>query len=140
MSKRIIAVGRLRPRAFPNAGPHPRKLAVNVPPHPGGGNFHRLGGRTCPGCGGLYRPYGDDANPWRDYHPACAKKCGRPREAYWSIDTGNGDQLTTGLSPEVVARSVAQREANERGESVWLYSSKGEDAEEIEPERDDEDP
>jgi len=55
---------------------------------------------------------------------------------YWSIDTGNGDQITTGLQPEVHARRVAQRIANERGESVYLYESgQGEDveAEEIEP-------
>lgn len=56
---------------------------------------------------------------------------------YWSIDTGDGNQLTTGLQPEIHARRVAQRMANDRGEPVYLYSNEmgeGEDAEKIEPE------
>ena len=54
---------------------------------------------------------------------------------YYSIDTGDGHQLTTGLS-EVVARRVAQRMANERGESVFLYASDAspdEPSEEVKP-------
>ena len=57
-------------------------------------------------------------------------------DTYWSIDTGDGNQITTGLQPDVHARRVAQRIANERGEPVYLYESgQGEDvvAEEIEP-------
>lgn len=41
---------------------------------------------------------------------------------YWAIDDGNGNQLTTGLDGQV-ARKTAQRMANERGESVYLYDA-----------------
>ncbi len=53
--------------------------------------------------------------------------------ANYSIDDGNGDQLTTGLSEHDVW-TVAQRLANERGESVWVYED-GSDEEltEVEP-------
>ena len=46
----------------------------------------------------------------------------------YAIDTGNGDQLTTGL-PERTARRTAQRIATERGETVYLYAVAGGDAE-----------
>lgn len=55
---------------------------------------------------------------------------------YYSIDTGTGDQITTGLS-ELDARRVAKAEANRRGEPVYLYSSDdgpNDEAEEIWPE------
>lgn len=39
----------------------------------------------------------------------------------YGIDTGNGDAVTTGL-PEQTARRTAQRLANERGESLYLYA------------------
>lgn len=55
---------------------------------------------------------------------------------YWEISDGNGNQLTTGLSVHT-AREVAQRKADERGESVWLYEcptgDDGDDGEEIRP-------
>lgn len=61
--------------------------------------------------------------------------------SYWAIDDGFGNEITSGLE-EAVARTTAQRMANERGESVWLYEAgrqdRDEDAEieseEIEPE------
>lgn len=40
----------------------------------------------------------------------------------YSIDDGNGNQITAGLQ-EHNATEVAQRIANERGASVWLYPS-----------------
>lgn len=49
----------------------------------------------------------------------------------YSIDDGHGNQITTGLSAHI-ARSTAQRMADERGEAVTLYSD-DEDGEEIEP-------
>lgn len=39
---------------------------------------------------------------------------------YYAIDDGNGDQITTGLRA-CEAQRVAQRIADERGDSVWLY-------------------
>ncbi len=39
---------------------------------------------------------------------------------YWNLDDGNGNSLFEGMN-EVEARRAAQRIANERGESVWLY-------------------
>jgi hypothetical protein len=50
----------------------------------------------------------------------------------YSIDTGDGNQITAGLPPHT-ARATAQRIANERGESVYLYGDDGAEAEEIEP-------
>lgn len=44
--------------------------------------------------------------------------------AYYSIDTGDGQQITTGLS-EHVAHRVACRVAHERGETVYLYPETG---------------
>lgn len=58
---------------------------------------------------------------------------------YYAIDTGDGDQLTTGLQDYDYARRVARRIATERGESVYLYeipSEEGAESEEIEPEAD----
>lgn len=40
---------------------------------------------------------------------------------YWNIDSGDGNSLTEGLQLECEARRIAQRMANERGESVYLY-------------------
>ena len=40
----------------------------------------------------------------------------------YSIDDGNGNQLTTGLT-EHNAHATAQWLADERGESVYLYST-----------------
>jgi hypothetical protein len=40
--------------------------------------------------------------------------------SYYNIDSGDGNELCAGLSEQEVAR-VAQRLANERGESVWYY-------------------
>lgn len=40
---------------------------------------------------------------------------------YFSVDDGNGNQLTTGLQGRDNARKVAQRMADERGEPVYLY-------------------
>ena len=40
----------------------------------------------------------------------------------YSIDDGNGNQLTTGLT-ETEAHASAQRMADARGESVYLYST-----------------
>ena len=62
--------------------------------------------------------------------------------SYWNIDSGDGNALTEGMQSEVEARRAAQRMANERGESVYLYEvgpGDGEsevDSEEIEPESD----
>jgi hypothetical protein len=39
----------------------------------------------------------------------------------YAIEDGDGNNITTGLSPESHARQVAQRLASERGSSVWLY-------------------
>ena len=44
------------------------------------------------------------------------------KEDTWGVDDGDGNQITTGLSPEIHARRVAQSIANERGTSVWLYN------------------
>lgn len=49
----------------------------------------------------------------------------------YSIDDGHGNQITTGLSAHI-ARSTAQRMADERGDAVSLYSGE-DDAETIEP-------
>lgn len=38
----------------------------------------------------------------------------------YSIDDGHSQRITAGL-PRQTARKIAQRLANERGESVWLY-------------------
>jgi hypothetical protein len=43
------------------------------------------------------------------------------RAGYWNIDDGHGNQLAAGLSPEILARRIAQEKADERGESVWMY-------------------
>ena len=61
----------------------------------------------------------------------------------YAIDSADGNNITTGLSPEVYARRVAQRMANERSESVYLYplpvetdedgEGTGDDVEEIAP-------
>ena len=56
----------------------------------------------------------------------------------YSIDDGNGNQLTTGLS-EHEAHATAQRIANDRGETVYLYEDGGE-YEAIEPTEDDDQP
>lgn len=40
----------------------------------------------------------------------------------YAIDTGDGNELTAGLQGYDQARKVAQRFANERGESVFLYA------------------
>ena len=50
----------------------------------------------------------------------------------YSIDDGFGNALTTGLS-EHVAESTAQKIANERGESVWLYGEGEAEMKEVEP-------
>ena len=39
----------------------------------------------------------------------------------WNIDSGDGSELTAGISSEIVARRVAREMADERGESVYLY-------------------
>lgn len=55
----------------------------------------------------------------------------------YAIDTGDGNELCSGLSPESYAREVAQRHANRLGESVYLYEIGSDDeAEEITPEAD----
>jgi hypothetical protein len=41
--------------------------------------------------------------------------------ANYSIDDSNGNEITTGLS-ESNARATAQKIANKRGETVYLYS------------------
>ena len=53
----------------------------------------------------------------------------------YAIDDSDGNQLTTGLS-ETEARATAQRMANERGTSVYLYedAEDSDDPEEVEPE------
>ena len=62
---------------------------------------------------------------------------------YWNIDSGDGNSLTQGIQLESEARKIAQRQANERGESVYLYevgNGDGEsevESEEIAPESDD---
>ncbi len=50
----------------------------------------------------------------------------------YSIDSGDGNQLTAGL-PEQTAHRIAQRMADERNESVYLYADGDEEAEEIAP-------
>lgn len=45
---------------------------------------------------------------------------------YYAIDDDNGNQLTTGLSVHV-ARRTAQRMADERNRSVYLYAIGGDD-------------
>lgn len=58
---------------------------------------------------------------------------------YWNIDSADGNSLTQGIQSEIEARRAAQRMANARCESVYLYevgAGDGEseaDAEEIEP-------
>lgn len=42
---------------------------------------------------------------------------------YWNIEDGNGTDLSQGIQSETVARKAAQRIANERGKSVYLYES-----------------
>lgn len=49
---------------------------------------------------------------------------------YYSIDSANGNQITTGIS-EHLARRTAQQLADRRNETVTLYSD--DDSEEIEP-------
>lgn len=46
---------------------------------------------------------------------------------YYSIDDAHGNQITTGLQ-EHEAEHIAQRIANDRGETVYPYED-GEDAE-----------
>lgn len=41
---------------------------------------------------------------------------------YYSIDDGDGNQITTGVAPHLVSR-MAQRMADERGEAVYYYGS-----------------
>jgi hypothetical protein len=51
----------------------------------------------------------------------------------YSIDDGHGNAITAGLSAQT-ARQVAQRIANSRGESVYMYEDGSDaDAEEIAP-------
>lgn len=52
----------------------------------------------------------------------------------YGLDDGDGNQITTGL-PATTARDTAQRMANERGKTLYLYEL-GSDAaaEAIEPE------
>jgi hypothetical protein len=40
--------------------------------------------------------------------------------SYYNIDSGDGNELAAGMN-EIEARRAAQRLANERGESVYLY-------------------
>jgi hypothetical protein len=40
---------------------------------------------------------------------------------YWNIDSDDGNELSAGIQLEIEARKIAQRLANERGESVYLY-------------------
>jgi len=51
---------------------------------------------------------------------------------YYNIDDGLGNQITVGLQPHQ-ARRVAERIANERGESVFLYKAGEDESEEIDP-------
>lgn len=44
-------------------------------------------------------------------------------QSYWNLDDGNGNSLFEGMQSEVQARRAAQRIANERGESVYLYEA-----------------
>jgi hypothetical protein len=39
----------------------------------------------------------------------------------YAIDDGNGNQITCGIQLEHMALRMAQRIANERGESVYVY-------------------
>lgn len=56
----------------------------------------------------------------------------------YSIDDGDGNQLTTGLQEHEV-REVAQRLANSLGETVYVYSE-GSEYESVDPDgTDDED-
>ena len=48
----------------------------------------------------------------------------------YSIDDGHGNLITTGLASQT-ARSTAQRIADERGESVYLYADPDGDTVEI---------
>lgn len=57
------------------------------------------------------------------------------RALTYAVDDGNGNQLTTGLDANT-ARRTAQRMADERNESVYLYaipSDADADSEEITP-------
>jgi len=53
----------------------------------------------------------------------------------YAIDSMHGNELTTGIQSEIVARRAAQNHANRIGETVYLYEvgSDGE-PEAIEPE------
>jgi hypothetical protein len=51
--------------------------------------------------------------------------------AYYNIDSGDGNELAAGLSLSDVER-VAQRIANERGESVWYYQGGTDGEDEVE--------
>lgn len=52
----------------------------------------------------------------------------------YSIDDGNSNRITSGLQGYDAARRAAQRMANNRGESVWLYEDGSESGpEEIAP-------
>ena len=53
-------------------------------------------------------------------------------ERPYAIDTGDGNCLTSGLQGYAQARKVAQRMADERSESVWLYQTPAEEGEESE--------
>lgn len=54
----------------------------------------------------------------------------------FGIDDGHGNRITVLSEVPTHARTIAQRLANERGESVWLYrlDAQEEEAREIEPE------
>ena len=53
--------------------------------------------------------------------------------SHWNIGDGQGNELSAGIQLENQARKAAQRAANERGESVYLYEA-GEGATETEHE------
>ena len=53
---------------------------------------------------------------------------------YFAVDTGDGNELCSGLNPESYAREVAQRHADRIGETVYLYEvGSSSEAEAIEP-------
>jgi two-component sensor histidine kinase len=50
----------------------------------------------------------------------------------YGIEDGHGNTLTVGLQGEEHAERIAQRMANERGESVWMYEDGDEPGESVE--------
>jgi hypothetical protein len=71
----------------------------------------------------------DDGNEWRVH----MRDEVRGGAGYYAVDTGDGNELCSGLAPEI-ARKAAQSHADRLGESVYLYEVGSDDEpEEIEP-------